>query len=85
MKYTIDCGSRGNHDNIIATVTAMTEFKVTFIGKDKMKPTSMHFEIDCDDVDHVIKTIKATIKATPYGKAIMFRVMPYGQLVYFAS
>ena len=85
MKMSVECGSKGNWNNIINTLTAMSEFKVTYIGPDKMKPIAMLFEVEHEDADHIIKTMKKAIKATDYGKSIMFRIVPYGQLVYFAS
>lgn len=84
MKFSVETGSKSNWDNIVATLTAMEVFKVTYLGRDKMRPTSLLFEVEHEDTDYVIKTMKAAIKSTEYGKAIMFRIVPYGKMVYFA-
>jgi len=85
MKICVESGSKANWDNIINTVKEIPEFNASFIGHDKLRPMSLIFEITCDDTDYAITTIKKAIKSTDYGKAIMFRVVPHGQLVYFAK
>lgn len=83
MKICVECASKSNWDNIIETVTHMEKYPASFVGHDKIRPASLIFEVDCENADEAIKYIKSTIKATSYGKGIMFRVVPHGQLVYF--
>lgn len=85
MKISVECAVKTYWDRIIEVVTNIEGLNAKYLGTEKLKPLSMNFEVEGDDVDEVVKTIKAAIKATDWGKAIMFRVAPTGQAVYFAK
>lgn len=85
MKICVECASKSNWNNIINTLEKNIVYKCSFVGNDKIRPLSLIFNVESmDSLDDTIKNIKTMIKSTDYGKSIMFRVVPYGKLVYFS-
>ena len=45
--------------------------------------TSVVFECDSDDENLIIPTVKSTLKKSDIGSIMMFRVVPYAQIMWF--
>lgn len=58
-------------DKIQEVVENIEDPKYTFIKKEGMK---LYFEVDEENKELAAEKAKSAIKATPFGKAIMFKV-----------
>lgn len=83
MLVSVDGVNGAFKDRVIEIVEGMdvANFKYTTV-KGQMA-TSVVFECDSDDENLIIPTVKSTLKKSDIGNIMMFRVVPYGQIMWF--
>jgi len=68
---------------IIDTVEKIDGLNCRYLDGASSVITTVVFEVQSEDTDYCIATIKKAIKNTEEGKMMLFRVIPNGSIVYF--
>lgn len=83
MLVSVDGVNAAFKDRTIEIVEAIPGFGFKHTEVKGQKPTSVVFECESDDDNTIIPLVKGTLKKSELGNIMMFRVVPYGQIMWF--
>ena len=81
MKISVETGRRSLHKEIVSLLE-QSELQAEFEGNDSMNPISLVFSVNIENEGEAIMKTEQLIRKQ-FGKALSFRVVPAGSIVYF--